>query len=270
MRAPDPPIIISSLDEVGIVLLPPSHPDFAAGLRPGRRAEFDVIMPYTVVIKNRSEREVIAFTVLWKLTGQAGKTLIQTRSVYNFSTLGKGANLPPSASELVFTFSVESGRSWNTAVEADLRRLIDIYSQQKAIRIVLDAVLFDDGRAFGPNQSHSIEKWQAWLEAEEAVFTEAAAASPADVKDMLRGLAEPAFAVHRQQFGKELTDPGLLGVMVDRSSKPAEYLTLAKGYFALSMLREIEERGEAVVRNNTLAVLGSKRYPKVHRKEQIQ
>lgn len=270
MTVPNPPITISSLDEVGVVLLPPSHPEFAAGLRPGRKAEFDVIMPYTAVIKNRSEREVIAYTVLWKLTGSDGQTLIQTRSVYNFSNLRAGANLPSSASDLVFTFSVESGRSWNAGVEADVTRLVDIYSRQKAIRIVLDAVLFNDGSAFGPNQSHSIEKWQAWLEAEEAVFTEATAASPAEVKDVLRRLAEPGLALQRKELGKESSDPGLFGVMVDRSSKPAEYLTLAKGYFALSMLREIDERGDSVVRNNILAVLRSKQYPKVHRKEQMQ
>ena len=49
-----------------------------------------------------------------------------------------------------------------------------------------------------------------------------------------------------------------------------ECLALAKGYFAFSILTEINEKGEEFVMTNIRHVLQSKQYPNVHKREPIQ
>src|ERR1017187_8038566 len=60
-----PTIVVSSLDDQGVVLLTSSHPSFAAAWQHGRAKGLDVVLPYTVVINNNSSREVIAYAVMW-------------------------------------------------------------------------------------------------------------------------------------------------------------------------------------------------------------
>jgi hypothetical protein len=266
MNAAGPSVTLSSLEEHGVVLVASSDPDFAAGLNPGRSPDFDLILPYTAVIKNNTDREVIAYVVLWYCTATDGRTVTQTRNVANFANLRPGAHLRPKTSELVSLLpGVESGQQWDGSTQ----RLLDFYLSQKKILISLDAVLFDDGAAVGPDHSRWIEKWQAWLDAEQTVFSAAATAS-LGATSIVQGLAQHARDVYRTQFGSEANYPGHFSTLADRSQSYSECFEWAKGYFALSMAQEIEARGEAVVMKNINAHLQSKKYPKVHRKEQVQ
>lgn len=191
MSASEPLVRVSSLESQGVVLLSWSHPDFARAFKPGRAMEFDAILPYTVVIKNDTDQEVIAYSVVWYCTGADGWVVRQPRTVFNFSTLRPGTNLRPHSAEVVsFLLALEAGGLHvDPPTEAAMNKAVTFYSQQAAIRISLEAVLFEDGSAFGTDDIGWIQRWKAWLEAEKEVFSKAAQTSPPEVSDILRRMA---------------------------------------------------------------------------------
>jgi hypothetical protein len=67
MSASDPHVTVLSLESEGVALIPWTHP----GLESGRAKEFDPILPYTVVIQNNTEEEIIAYSVVWKHSSKA-------------------------------------------------------------------------------------------------------------------------------------------------------------------------------------------------------
>ncbi len=157
--------------------------------------------------------------------------------------------------------SVEAGR-WG-GMDSSEKQVLDLLSKQKEIRISLDAVLFSDGTAFGPDQSRWIERWQALLKAEEEVYTASAAVSPAGMKGVLARLLEPALAAQRSRFGQEVRDAEWFYHAAIRSVDYAESHGWARAYFALHTLGEIEERGAEAVGSELGRLLQAKRYPKV-------
>jgi hypothetical protein len=255
MSASAPRVTVSSLDAYKVVLLPWPHPDFARALKPGMAKEFDALLPYTAVIKNDSDREVIAYSVLWNCVGVEGRATTAARTVDTFSILQRGANFLPHSSEVVsLQLSLEAGASqvdMTTKVSVD--RLVDIFSQQISIDISLDAVLFDDGSAVGSDRAGWIPRWKAWLDAEREVLTTAVQSSDTERINILR------------QFATGDQDPGKLAALANHSADYGECLAHAKGYFSRSLLKELEEGNGETAMKNVRNIIGSKTYPSVHR-----
>jgi len=150
-----------------------------------------------------------------------------------------------------------------------MERLVDYYagyfSSRETIHISLDAVLFADGSVAGPNTTHWIERWRAWLEAEQEVFGAAVGAPDDQLSSVLEVVSKPAREIFRVQNPSQgsLPAPGVLAVMMDRSKDTAEFLSLAKGHFAQMILLEVEKVGASAVKRNLQTVLKAKQYPRI-------
>ena len=255
MSASAPRVTVSSLDAYKVVLLPWSHPDFARALKPGMAREFEALLPYTAVIKNDSDREVIAYSVLWNCVGVDGRVTTGARAVDTFSILQRGANFLPHSTEVVsLQLCLEAGASQvDMATKVSMGRLVDVFSQQISIDISLDAVLFDDGSAIGSDRAGWIPRWKAWLDAEREVLTTAVQSSDTERINILR------------QFATGDQDPGKLAALANHSADYGECLAHARGYFSRSLLKELESgNGETSIKN-VRNIIGSKTYPSVHR-----
>jgi hypothetical protein len=261
-----PPITVSQPEFDGVALLPSSHPDFQAALRAQRARQYDVLLPYSVAVRNDTDQEIIAYSVIWRCADASGQARNAERSVNSFATLGQGTGLMPHATHVVsLSPAVEAGSAaWDPAAEAGINRLVASLSGRAAIRISLDAVVFADGGFVGPDTARWVPRWKAWLEAEKEVFNAVVQAGGADAPALLRRLAEPGQAVAMTYSRERVDRPEQLGVIADRWARGyADCLALAKGYFALSILNELNQ-GALPTLENLRHILGSKRYPAIH------
>jgi hypothetical protein len=133
------------------------------------------------------------------------------------------------------------------------------------VNIALDAVLFADGTAVGPDTQHCIPRWKAWLEAEKQVFTAAVQSSSMERRALLRQLAEPGSAEFRRNSQRDVNHFSDLGVVADHANTYAECLDLARAYVALAILAELDENSASTI-DNLRAILASRQFPTVHKK----
>jgi hypothetical protein len=268
MSASDGPVVsVSSLGSAGVILLPYRHPEFDRPFGTGRAAEYDPILPYTVVIRNDTDREVIAYSVIWFCTGADGWVKKQLRTTFNFSSLRPGDNLPPHSMQIVSSglLDLEGGGHNPAGMMEAMNEQVRFFFKQAAIRISLEAVLFDDGTATGPDHGGWIDRWRAELEADQEVMTRAAQSSMPNARDVLREFSNRALAIAKGK-GEFVADVGLLPIMAERTSDYSECLDLMRGYFALKLLDDLDKSGESALLQ-VRSTLKSKRYPSVHRKE---
>jgi hypothetical protein len=267
MSAASPSVTILSLQKQGVVLLPSTHQDFVNRSSMTNRApECGVLDPYTVLIANQTDREIIAYTVLWHAISPEGKVTTQTRAVFDFSDLRPGNHLGPKDNEFVYILPViEAGKISNSATQATIDHEFEFYSRQKAVQITLDAVLFADGVAIGPDESGWIDRWRAWLDAEQTVFTDAITPPAGHAIPIMQAHLEPALQRHIQLYHAEPPDAGRLAILADHAADYQECLDWAKGYFALRILKDMERSGDGAVKLNLTNILRLKAYPRVRK-----
>ncbi len=276
MSASEPNIQISSLEEHGVFLLSSAHPLYSKAFQPGRAKGYDVLSPYTVVIQNQSPQEVIAYTVLWDCTDFTGKSVRQTRAVFNFSSWKPGTRLVPAKLEPVALYPfVAYGQTWDSSDEAMVTRLHRFYSQQTSVHIILDSVMFADGTVVGPDSRRQIEQWEAWLEAEREVFKTAIETPEKDAANVLLTLAHgalgrnPDIHLNVEDLNQIHHLAGRFSAMAGQSSDYLECLDYARAFYVFCILGEAKEAGygyQGVVTNLAKLVKG-KIYPTVHRKD---
>jgi hypothetical protein len=63
MSASNPLITISSLPAEGVILVGSSSPQFATAFKSTRAQGYDALLPYTVVIQNNTDQEIVAYSV---------------------------------------------------------------------------------------------------------------------------------------------------------------------------------------------------------------
>jgi hypothetical protein len=267
MKAFEGPVVtVYSLEASGVELISSTHPDFDHSFGSGRSVQYDPILPYTVVIRNKSDREVIAHSVIWFCTGADGWVNRQSRTTFNFSTLQPGTNLPPHSSQVVsFLGDLEAGGHNPHGMIEAMNRMVECYSKQIAIRISLEAVLFDDGTAVGPDTGGWIDRWRAELDADKEVLTKSIQGSPDSARTVLKEYSEHALAIAREKGDQDFA---VLPIMSERSTDYSECFNLMKGYFARRLLDEIEENSDTAL-ERIRAKLKTKKYPNIKRKEMI-
>ena len=263
MGAFEPRITVSSLESEGVVLLSYGHPNFGRVFPEQKAPEYDALLPYTVIIWNDTDREITAYSVVWYSTAPDGLVTKKLRTTL------PGVNLRPDSTQVVsLMLTLETGGlNVDPSTENAIRSLVAFFSKQAAVRISLEAALFDDGTAIGPDSEDWLTRWKAELDAEKHVFTVATSTPASEVRAVLGQLAEPAITLARRQ--SDFQGRGQLPTLAERSTDYAECLELMKGYFALSVLDELEENRRPVLENIRM-ILKSKRYPNVHGKQPAQ
>jgi hypothetical protein len=263
MSGNQPLVTVTGLESEKLLLLSASSPGFEPAFQPGRLEGYDRLLPFTVVIKNESDQEVIAYSVVWNCRNLDGSVDKPVRSVFDFSDLRPGTHLPPRSTQIVsISTSLEAGgRAWDPCAD----KLIALYAKYQDIHIALDAAVFADGSSVGPDTSHWIPRWRAWIDAEKEVFTEATQSVPSETISIMHRMAEPGSVLARRLSSGELGHFTAFAVLADRSGSYAECLELARGYFASAIIEEIEHGGLPTI-ENLRSILRSKVYPDVHSK----
>ena len=265
-----PTVTIVGLDpSEQVYLLPFSDPEFARSLDAGRAKELDVLFPYTPMIKNDSEKEVIAYSVQWICTDSVGKVRAHEVTIFDFMTFRPGSNLPPHASRLVshiFGLGTPLAR-WSAASQTESSQLLASFQKQTSIVISLEAVVFEDGRAVGRDRNNWIPRWRAQIDAERDVYTEVSASSPGKVRGFLDKYREAAFERARPVFREQGKDVTYLSEAARHLTEYPDCYVVMRGLFALRVLEIVRADGEEAVIQEVKDYLGSKRYPNVRRKE---
>ena len=264
MNAADPPRIkILSLDSDGVLLHGSSDPAFEAAFVRPRAREWDPILPYTVVIQNKSGREIVAYTIGWRCTGRDGTTLTPVRSVFDF--LG-GTSLPqagPKATQIVSQdMRLEGGgEGWSESDAAAAARLLARFGTQSSIEIGIDAVMFADGTTIGEDTAGFIPRWLAWKDSVSEIYTTTAQAPADKVKLLLQPFVDRAFATAQIDPAASTSHWAVLNVMASRAGSYEECRSLVSGFLASWLLDDFAKEGavslqrvRSIVRNRHLSV----------------
>jgi hypothetical protein len=246
-----------SLPSEKVILLASCDPGFDSAFSLGRAKEFDPLLPYTVVIRNDSPREIVAYTVVWSVAVRQ----VYIRNVFGSSMLQPGAGLTPGLTRVVALAPelATQGSKWSAKQAAVVKRLVQSFSNEACVTISLDAVLFADGTAVGPDTANSISRWKAWIQAEQDVFTKATESTPAELSATLQQLTEPGSAIARLR-NTVVSHFSQLGVLADHSEDDRECLDLARAYFAAAIADELNDPGKQTIAN-LREVLRRNRYP---------
>ncbi len=263
-----PTVTIDALDANGVRLLPSAAPEFAQALDPQRDRQIDVLAPYSVLIKNDTDKAIIAYSVRWYVTDLLGKPNAHEVTIFDFSTFESSSNLPPHTSRLVSVLSGFGSRGlrWDAGVD-QINQLMALFMRQTSIVIRLEAVLFKDGSAIGPDGNDWVPRWKAYIDAERDVYTAARHAPPADIRAFLSKSVTAAFELARPMFQGEYRDDTHLLLAANRSGTYQQCYGLLRGYFATRLLTSLGEDGEESTMQSLKEIIDSKIYPSVHREE---
>jgi hypothetical protein len=248
-------VIVSGLDSEGVSLDDSNSQNFVNSLDPDRDTKADVLLPYSVLMTNHSERKMMAYSLTWRCRDNAGKVVSQNITRWDFRTFSK---LDPGSSKL---FSIVAGVGTRSTDSVErIRTFADFYRQQKSINVQLDLVVFADGRAAGPDPDLWLPKLRAWMEAERDLH---AAVAALHTQGEVESLVESAVR------GVDLSDPGKTTADLFRRANVAgsysEAYSLAHTYFAAWMALGARTEGYEAVLQQARRNVSLRQYPVIHR-----
>jgi hypothetical protein len=151
------------------------------------------ILPFSVILVNEASSPVIAVVVRAELLNAAGKT---NHATVTLVTMNKRRMFAP-GSVMFLTpvggLSTELRRDTpNTISDANYEQLeraikhrSDMFQGRESVRISLDSVVFGDGGVVGPDEAKTLERMNAWLQAERGVLEELQRCQPAEIRVFL-------------------------------------------------------------------------------------
>lgn len=155
-----------------VSLTAPSSPGFAQALSkvPVSTSAADVttLLPFSVVITNNTEHEVILYSVAWVFEDASGKMTRRTATWFNLATFHDGDALPAHASRLVsevYRLGMPLGPQ-SELIKSSSVELNAFYAKQSTLTVSLDVVIFDDGRVIGPDLGNHSNFAKAHINAE--------------------------------------------------------------------------------------------------------
>ncbi|MBA3711803.1 MAG: hypothetical protein H0W76_05040 [Pyrinomonadaceae bacterium] len=188
---------IKDLSEHGLKIIGPSDPSYdnvASALFPETQsAALQALRPYSVILKNTSDRIIIACRLKWEFTEASGRVKTEPRGFITFGPfMGLGAantdpntnsNIIKSNSTWLFTPSIMDVRYMKTdgsvggnnaaRMHAEyLQTLAAKLVQYTSITVSLDGVFFDDGTFVGPDETNFFAYVEALQKARHDVFRE--------------------------------------------------------------------------------------------------
>ncbi|HVX66478.1 MAG TPA: hypothetical protein VHA11_07745 [Bryobacteraceae bacterium] len=262
-----PAIMLTSLDAARVYLLPSTAPAFTEALDAERDSALDVILPFAVLISNDSAQEIIAYSIRWICTDTNGNIVVPEVTHFEFSSFHSAANLLPHGSRIVSNISGLGSRGlrWET-VREDAVQLVDLFRRQHSIVISLEAVVFEDGGATGPDRNHWIPQWKAYIDGDRDVYGAVSRNAPG-LRGLLSGFAELGFERARPMFKDEHRDVDHLQLAANRAATYEECYVLIRVLFAAGLLERMDRQGEDKVIDAARDFTRSRKFPNIHRKE---
>lgn len=189
-------IVTKDIPEHGLVIVGPAdlaYDDMVASLSQSN-PDADVIealRPYSVFVKNTSNRAVVACTLKWELTDANGATktettgFIATWRLMNQGASGAGGSIIKPRSEWFFAPSntdVFQNKKSDVPFSPDatyqqiqasfVKELIDRFEQYQRITVSLDGAFFDDGTFVGPDTTQFFTQVEALRNARRDLYSE--------------------------------------------------------------------------------------------------
>jgi hypothetical protein len=134
-------------------------------IKPRDMPAFKPLLPYSVVVRNDTSRNLLGLCVVFRMIDQNGHAGGTSRNFKNFPT-GRKPLLIPGQMMLV---SVEQPRLQPRAsgvrLKIGMTHPLDYYDSSQAVNISLDSVLFEDGTFVGPDTVDTFDRTAAELSA---------------------------------------------------------------------------------------------------------
>lgn len=184
-------MIVNGLNAAGVELISPDSPNFDSAvmyLLPNRTAAVALdLKPLVVIVSNQSAGEIVAYTLVWKVTYTDKRTATTTvQFKYPDAIAGiadSGAVALKRRDHLsilshekrVVAKEFEVGAWWEEEFYLNQLRLFAETQKQEVaaaeqIEINLDAAIFSDGLLVGPNRTDFDKEFMAYLEAKQKFF----------------------------------------------------------------------------------------------------
>lgn len=205
--SPAPPVTVHDLKDKGVQLIGVASPDFrsllstAVGYKPV--PELEPALPFSTVLRNNTDRRIIAYTVRWACTARSGAVQYNDRTTWNLFSMRGGDAIDPHTNRfvsLVFNFQIRS-ISTDSVAQNLLSNEVETLRECREVAILLDAVVFSDGLLIGPDATQTEARVRAWFDSEKDLLTDLASkqgTAEAEVTDWLR---EAANAKSRAPIG---------------------------------------------------------------------
>jgi hypothetical protein len=189
----NPAVIVNGLNAAGVELISPENPNFDSAvmsLLPTRTATVALdLKPFVVIVSNQSAGEIVAYTLVWKVTSKDKRThttivqfkypdaiagIADSGAVALEKREGQGLQIL-SHQKRVVAKEFEVGPSWEEQFYLDqLRSFAKDQKQEVAaaeqIEIDLDAAIFSDGLLVGPNRTDFDKEFMTYFEAKQNLF----------------------------------------------------------------------------------------------------
>jgi len=94
-------ISLHSLDAGKVYLLGYGDPEYARALDPGRDVKQDALLPFTPVIKNGSDKTLLAYVVRWTCRNAKGQVSFPEVTIFDFSSFPSTSSVPPGGVRIV-------------------------------------------------------------------------------------------------------------------------------------------------------------------------
>ncbi len=171
------------LIESGFSIILPSEPSFDSELlKLGLSLSTDTeeLRPFSVILKNSSKRSIVAFALRWSIVDGAGNVTTHDHSYMQTSGLLDGGRAKRERAELehqirqgASRFVTINGMARNTD---ELRALASAFQnnppQFSIAGVLLDAAIFDDGEAIGPDHLGMTARFKAQFTGEQDLILE--------------------------------------------------------------------------------------------------
>ena len=173
----------ANINVPGITLVAYSSPQFeslvAASVPGNLEGALWGVMPFSVFLRNETNKAVIAYTVSWTLVDNAGQRYVHYGTVCDAIAL-KGLIAPHGDGLVTILGAVSASSSDDPQLLREVAEFAQWLNEQATVSIALDVVVFEDGAAAGPDPSLSMSQIKARLRSEYDLYKSVVARSDTD------------------------------------------------------------------------------------------
>jgi hypothetical protein len=264
-----PALTVKSLlpDEPGVYLLPPSSPRFAQAVATDFEYVRDLaaLHPYSVVLVNDTEKDIIAYSLRWIARDPDGKAIRREESNCSFSSgmLSEEPALGSRSAHVLIPVGdliIAGPGPWNPAKTKALNDQLAFLERFRDTTVTLDSVVFDDGSAVGQDPKGWIPRWKALLDAGRDLAGVVGRTADPDVRSELEEMRRPGLSLAQAKRTA-------LGSMMYSASTYEEAYIAARAYLANNQLAFMQLGGEFSDLERLREVIKQKRFPIIHRSD---
>jgi hypothetical protein len=258
-----PVITLSPLDADGILLFPHASVEFQQALHPARTPDADPLHPFAVLIANSTSRDVIAYSLRW-ICARGDKTIYHETNVFNLRSENPGETLASQRARIASIIQgVGGGRlASSPMLRQQVAALSGFYQNQDTINIAVEAVIFADGVARGPDRNNWIPRWQAYMDADRDLSAHIVQSPAGGLRGFLEESVNRAAALLPEGAAER---PDSFAVFANQATAYQDCYTLLRGHFARLFLRTLDQEGGAALIARLQTASHWRRYPEIHR-----